>query len=362
MVGLSMFDAIRIKSSQKDYEVLFTESIFDILEGLIQEGAFLVVDSKIHSIYFKNRIAPGILGKKLFLINAEEKNKNIESSQKLIESLVANGVKRNSKIVSVGGGITQDIVCFTASILFRGVPWIFIPTTLLAQADSCIGGKSSINFQNIKNLIGTFYPPDKIYIDPTFLNSLTEDDIKSGIGEMYHYYLHSASALTKDLHLKRSEVFSNRTALVKFIRESLSIKKRIIEIDEFDCGERRKFNYGHTFGHAIEALTNYEINHGQAVTVGMDLANFLSSKLGLMSEKEYQSLKILLKANFPDFRFSDFSINEYCNLLQKDKKNVNSNLACILSKGIGKLEVYELELNSKNRDLISDYFAIEYFR
>lgn len=221
-----MSETIRIKSSHKNYEVLFTNDIYDVLRGLFEEGAFFVVDSKIYSLYLKDRIDSTVIGKKMFFIEAEEQNKNIESSQKLIESLIANGVKRNSKIVAIGGGITQDIVCFTASILFRGVPWIFIPTTLLAQADSCIGGKSSINFQNVKNLIGTFNPPDMIYIDPVFLNSLTEDDIKSGIGEMYHYYLHSASNLTEDLHSKRQEIFSNRNNLVRFIYESLTIKRK----------------------------------------------------------------------------------------------------------------------------------------
>ncbi|MBM9577304.1 3-dehydroquinate synthase [Leptospira sp. 201903070] len=357
-----MSDFIRIKSSQKNYEVVFNKDIFDVLNVLLREDTFFVVDSKIYSLYFKHWVGIDALDKRLFLIEAEEKNKNIESAQKLIENLVTGGIKRNSSIVAIGGGITQDIVCFTASILFRGVPWIFIPTTLLAQADSCIGGKSSINFKSVKNLVGTFYPPDKIYIDSIFLNSLTKDDIKSGIGEMYHYYLYSSSDLAHKLHLMREEIFLDRSLLIEFIRESLTIKKKVIEIDEFDRGERRKFNYGHTFGHAIEALTNYRINHGQAVTIGMDLANFLSYRLGFMPESDYSFIRALLKANFPEASFSDFSIDDYCNLLNKDKKNVNANLTCILSRGIGKLEVRELELNIQNRSLISEYFSTEYSR
>ncbi|TQE84051.1 AroB-related putative sugar phosphate phospholyase (cyclizing) [Leptospira noguchii] len=355
-----MFELLRIKSSLKTYEVEFTDRIYGILQDLIQEGSFLVVDSKIYSMYLKDKVDSALIDVRLFLIDAEEENKNLASSEKLIAKLVANGVKRNSQVVAIGGGITQDIVCFTASILFRGVPWIFVPTTVLAQADSCIGGKSSINFQNVKNLIGTFNPPDKIYIDSIFLGSLTEEDIKSGIGEMYHYYIHSDSDLIAELHSKRDRILSDRSLLLPFIYESLSIKKRVIEVDEFDRGERRKFNYGHTFGHAIEALTNYRINHGQAVTIGMDLANFLSCRLGLLSDKGYQSLRVLLKANFPNYRFLKFSIDEYCKLLQKDKKNTNANLTCILSRGIGELEVYEMELNSKNRDLISEYFHNEF--
>ncbi|WP_061217849.1 AroB-related putative sugar phosphate phospholyase (cyclizing) [Leptospira weilii] len=355
-----MFKIIRINSSHKNYEVLFIDDIYKLFKDLINEGRFLVIDSKIYTIYFKEYIDSTLIDKQVFLIDAEEQNKNIESSQQLIQSLVANGVKRSSKIIAIGGGITQDIVCFTASILFRGISWIFIPTTLLAQADSCIGGKSSINFQNVKNLIGTFYPPDKIYIDLIFLNSLTADDIKSGIGEIYHYYLYSASRLIQDFHLKRDQIFSNRSLLLPFIYESLSIKKKVIEIDEFDRGERRKFNYGHTFGHAIETLTNYQINHGQAVSIGMDLANFLSYKLRILSKEDYLSMKTFLKLNFPNFQFSDFQIDAYCQLLQKDKKNVNANLTCILSRGVGKLEVYEMELNHENQSLISEYFSTEF--
>ncbi|TGM56506.1 AroB-related putative sugar phosphate phospholyase (cyclizing) [Leptospira adleri] len=355
-----MSDSIRIKSSQRDYEVVFNNNIFDHLEELDKQESFFVIDTKVYSLYFKHWVGLISLEKRLFLINAEEQNKNLESAQSLIKSLVEGGVKRNSRVVAIGGGITQDIVCFTASVLYRGIPWVFIPTTLLAQADSCIGGKSSINFQSVKNLIGTFYPPEKIFIDTLFLNSLTNDDIKSGIGEMYHYFLHSASDLTQRLHLMREDVLLDRSLLIDFIRESLSIKKKVIEIDEFDRGERRKFNYGHTFGHAIETLTNYAINHGQAVTIGMDLANFLSHRLGLMSKEDYLSMRTLLRVNFPETSFVDFSIDHYCDLLKKDKKNVSINLTCILSRGAGKLEIRELELNTQIRDLITEYFSTEY--
>ncbi|EMO24095.1 AroB-related putative sugar phosphate phospholyase (cyclizing) [Leptospira santarosai] len=357
-----MSKTICINSFHKNYEVVFDDDIYKLFKELINEERFLVIDSKIYTIYFKEYIDLGLINKQVFLIDAEEQNKSIEYTQYLIQGLVANGVKRSSKIVAIGGGITQDVVCFTASILFRGISWIFIPTTLLAQADSCIGGKSSINFKNVKNLIGTFYPPDKIYISLIFLNSLTVNDIKSGVGEIYHYYFYSSSHLIHDFHLKRDEIFSDRSLFFPFIYESLSIKKEVIEIDEFDRGERRKFNYGHTFGHAIEALTNYQINHGQAVSVGMDLANFLSYKLGMLSKENYLSMKAFLKVNFPDFQFSDFQIDAYCQLLQKDKKNINANLICILSRGVGKLEVYEMELNSTNRSLILEYFHTEFIK
>src|SRR5271157_5866279 len=142
-----------------------------------------------------------------------------------------------------------DITAFVASILYRGLEWSFFPTTLLAQGDSCIGSKTSINLGDKKNLIGNFYPPSSIYIDTAFLESLETDDIKSGIGEMLHFYYYANSSYIDKLIGNYIHAISNRSTLIEYIRESLSIKKSVIEIDEFDKGERNKFNYGHTFGH-----------------------------------------------------------------------------------------------------------------
>lgn len=349
-----MSDLISIRSSTKEYRVLFGKSYTEVVKTLSANNVFFLVDRQIHTLYFSNSsILPP---DRTFIIEANEFNKTPEFVLDIIGNLVDKGVKKSASLVAIGGGIVQDITSFTASILFRGLSWIFIPTTLVAQADSCIGGKSSINFRKVKNLLGTFNPPDQIYIDTEFLNSLPEDDIKSGIGEILHYYIYSNSKFIDKIQHEYASLFTDRTLLTEHIRESLSIKKEMVEIDEFDRGPRRKFNYGHTFGHALETLTEYQINHGQAVTIGMDLANFLSLQLGFISEQQYKEMEIVLMANFPRFSIEQFDIQKYLGLLSKDKKNTNQNLTCILCKGKGNLIIHELEMNATLKTLIENYF------
>ena len=227
-------------------------------------------------------------------VSANENQKSYEGLIPIIDKLVNHGFRKNHRIVGIGGGITQDITAFTSSILFRGVDWIFFPTTLLAQGDSCIGSKTSINYKKYKNQIGGFYPPEKIYIDLKFLDTLEHKDFQSGVGEMCHYFIVSSK---KDFNFyKNSYNLLNKSssALEEIIARSLKIKKSYIEIDEFDQKERQVFNYGHTFGHAIETLTNYEIPHGIAVSFGMDIANFISIKMGFLDNKTRTEIRELL--------------------------------------------------------------------
>jgi len=266
-------------------------------------------------------------------------------------------LRRNEKLVAVGGGIIQDVTAFSASIIYRGIEWAFFPTTLLAQADSCIGSKTSINLGGKKNLIGNFYPPSDVFIDTTFLNSLTVDDIKSGIGEILHYYIYAASPLFDELISNYEMIISDRDLAIKHIRKSLKIKKSVIENDEFDRGERNKFNYGHTFGHAIESVTDYAIKHGQAVTVGMDLANYVSKKLGFMGPEIFQNLHSKLIINFPEFVWKEINLDRYFDLLSKDKKNIGSSVGCILAKDSGDLFKQQLSMDNHFKEMIHAYFA-----
>ena len=258
-----MSDKMLIKSIFRDYNVQFVGDFTYSLKALVHNHAFFIIDALVWEIY-ADRIKDMIPFERLFIVEANENNKSLEKCREIIETLVDRQVRRNEKLVAIGGGIIQDVTAFSASIIYRGIEWSFFPTTLLAQADSCIGSKTSINLGDKKNLVGNFYPPSDIFVDVTFLNSLTIDDIKSGIGEMLHYYLYAASPLFDELIREFPVIIRDRALLIKFIRESLKIKKSVIEIDEFDRGERNKFNYGHTFGHAIESATDYIIKHGQA--------------------------------------------------------------------------------------------------
>lgn len=353
-----MSDSLSIKSLFRNYDVHFVGDFTLPLQGLVDQHAFFVIDSIIWEIY-KENLKDVIPAGRILIVEADEDNKSLDKCGEIIETLVDRQVRRNEKLVAIGGGIIQDLTAFSASIIYRGIEWFFFPTTLLAQADSCIGSKTSINLGGKKNLIGNFYPPSNVLIDTTFLESLSVDDIKSGIGEILHYYIYAASPFFDELVSDYAIIIRDRNLLMKHIRESLNIKKAVIEIDEFDRSERNKFNYGHTFGHAIESITDYAINHGQAVTIGMDLANYVSMKMGFMSPDIFHNIHSKLSSNFPDYDWNKINLDRYLAFLSKDKKNIGDNVGCILSQGRGILIKQQLPMDNHFRGVIHTYFIEE---
>ena len=240
------------------------------------------------------------------------------------------GLRRDHQIVALGGGIIQDITCFLASTLLRGVPWTFIPTTLLAQCDSCIGSKSSINLGSYKNILGTFLPPKQILIDTNFLKTLDHAELCSGVGEMLKVHgLHSDQAFG-ELMSEYDQLFKNDELMLKRIRTSLEIKRGFIEADEFDRGIRNLLNYGHSFGHAVESATNFAIPHGVAVSLGLDMANFMSEKLGFSADGFFKLAHPTLKKNYRDFLAVKIPLEKMLTAISRDKKNTASAMVLIL--------------------------------
>lgn len=351
-----MFDRMTIQSRLKNYDVSFVgDAATHMAEYLDKVSSILIFDSYVFDLY-KDSFAPLLSKYRFIKIDCSEGTKTMDYSQQVIRELLKLNVRTNDMLVAIGGGITQDIVAFISSIIFRGVKWIFYPTTLLAQADSCIGSKSSINFDSYKNLIGTFTPPDNIFISFRFLETLSESDIRSGIGEMLHYFLNDGIEDATELMAQYQTLLINRNALSPFIKKSLSIKRKIIEVDEFDTKIRHIFNYGHTFGHAIEAISNYAIPHGQAITVGMDLANHLSLNRNMIDQSCFNEMHELLIINMPSFWIDENNIEEYCQALSKDKKNIGNKLGCILTRGAGKMEKCFLDIDDHFRNELLNYF------
>lgn len=345
-----------IKSRFVDYEVCFVDDFSTELSQLNKEESFILIDRKVFDLYRK-KIESVFPEERIIFIEGIEENKSLDYCQHLIKTLLTKNVRRNYTLIAVGGGITQDITAFTASILFRGIKWSFFPTTLLAQADSCIGSKTSINLDEYKNLLGGFYPPVKIFMDLKFLESLPVDEIKSGIGEILHFYFVDGNELLEGLMQNYNRLLTSPMELEKYIIKSLKIKKKMIEIDEFDKNKRNIFNYGHTFGHAIETITAYGINHGQAVTIGMDMANYISLNIGLLSKTSFESMHKILAVNFPSFYFHDDMVGGYLKALSKDKKNIGNNLVCILSSGKGAMEKVQIPFDDKLKNMIQSYFS-----
>ena len=351
-----MYKSFEVKSKVVgSYKVSFINDIkIQLTELTKNNGAIFVIDEKLFE-FFLDDFSCILKTNRVIKIISNENNKTIDYTQEVIRNLIKLNVRKNDTLVAIGGGITQDIVAFISSILYRGLEWIFFPTTLLAQCDSCIGSKSSINLDQFKNLIGTFNPPQRIYIYNKFLTTLSISEIRSGIGEMLHYFFTDGIDLAKEISNQYSELLIDRSLLPYFISNSLQIKKRTIELDEFDTSIRHIFNYGHTFGHAIEAITNYSIPHGQAISIGMDLANYISLKMGILSKIDFEIMHDILIKNIPTFYFTEENIEEYCFALSKDKKNKGNKLGCILCNGPGKVEKIFIDIDDKLKNIIINY-------
>ncbi len=334
----------RVKASRGDYEVQFVSNISESLGAELTENDRLIVDANVARIH-ESVIGPAMAICKHRIIDPNENEKSYSSIGETIDWLIRGGYRRSGRIVAIGGGIIQDISAFAASILYRGVDWMFVPTNLLSQCDSCIGSKTSVNFGAFKNQLGGFHPPRKVLIDGCFLKSLGETEIRSGLGEMMHYFLIDGRESFERLSSSFDKALSDAVELQMLIGHSLAIKKRMIEIDEFDEGPRNIFNYGHSFGHALESYSGYSIPHGIAISYGMDIANRLSWKLKMIDEREFLEMRSLLSRNWVSFPTEEMDVEAFISLMSKDKKNVDQNLRVILTNGIGRMCIQKVPID-----------------
>jgi 3-dehydroquinate synthase len=323
-----------IRSHRGPYTVFFDDTLRSNTDPLFEGEPHFLIDSNVVRLYGVG-LRSIIDHPHTIVIEATEKNKSIEKVIPVLERLVQNRVRRDHVLVAIGGGIIQDITCFIASNLLRGVPWRFVPTTLLSQADSCIGSKSSINLGTTKNILGTFNPPEKIYIDEGFLDTLEDKDIRSGIGEIIKVHAIDGVAAFDRLAGELDQLLLDRVVLRSYIQSALLIKQRFIEEDEFDQGIRNIFNYGHSFGHAIESATNYAIPHGIAVAVGMDMANYIAVERGLLSREHFIRMQPALRKIYSGYEKMSIPIDNLIPALLKDKKNVGAMLGLVFPVGEG---------------------------
>ena len=336
---------MKIQSKIKEYSVDLTNDLLKkkefILSNLKYDRLFYFVDGNVNRIY-KEQLKQFIGDDFSVIIEAEETNKEYVKLGQYYTALIENRFKRNDVLITIGGGILQDISGFIASTLYRGIKWIFIPTTLLAQADSCIGSKTSINFGDSKNLIGSFYPPDNIYIDSDFCQTLTDEYFNSGLGEVIKFHLMSDSEGYKRLiKYLGSPDLHEKELLGEIIKSTLLIKKSYFEEDEFDTGRRNLLNYGHCFGHALESASDFAVCHGEAVLIGMGFANLLSLNRGIMTEHKYKEYEQIFQRYYPRFDLAGISVDDLIKYMKRDKKRVGSDLTMILSRDIGEQVKYD---------------------
>lgn len=317
----------------KQYVLIAKEEIFSSLN---YGRLFYFIDENFYHLY-KEKLDEFIGNDFKLIIDADEHNKEYGKLTEYFQALIDARFTRKDMLVTFGGGVLQDLSGFIASTLYRGIKWMFFPTTLLAQADSCIGSKTSINFGDSKNLIGSFYPPDQIYIDPTFTQTLTDADFNSGLGEIIKFHILSDRErypmLTK--YLTEGNIRNNQY-FHEVVESTLAIKRSYFEQDEFDTGIRNLLNYGHCYGHALESVTNFGVAHGEAVLIGMGLANIISLRRGLMSQQVYDELEQVFYPYYPNFNLKAVSIEGLIDYMKKDKKRISPvDLTMIIGRDVG---------------------------
>ncbi|CAA7613632.1 3-dehydroquinate synthetase [Candidatus Terasakiella magnetica] len=311
---------LTIQSHTGPYCARFDEDGLERLDADVPAGAHFIIDAKVADLY-RPRMAHILASASVLLIEAVEPAKSLERFPAYVEHLVAQGLRRDHVLIAIGGGIIQDITCFLSATMLRGVPWRFYPTTLLAQCDSCIGSKSSINCGAAKNILGTFTPPREVVISTRFLDTLDLRDLRSGIGEMLKVHAIAGPEVFADFAARYDSMLAGRPEMIKAIRRALEIKQGYIEGDEFDQGPRLVFNLGHSFGHAMEAATDFAIPHGIAVSIGLDMANWMSSALKIGTEAHWRAGHGVLKKNYRGFETTPIPLDRFLAALAKDKKN-----------------------------------------
>jgi len=339
-----------VKTKSKNYPIYFGNNVLNDVGNLIKKKHSSV---KKVCVISDNKLPKFILNKlsislkkydlKVFKINASEKNKNLNTANKIIEQLLKENFNRSDCIISLGGGIIGDLSAFIASLTKRGTKFINIPTTLLAQVDASIGGKTGINSSQGKNLIGTFYQPDLVISDILVLKTLPRREMISGYGEILKHalILDTKFFLWLKKNGKKIILGDDNILLGQAIIKSCKIKNKIVNKDEKENNLRMVLNFGHTFAHGFEAAKKFSniINHGEAVLLGMMVASELSYEMNMLPLKDLLSLKRhYLDLNLPmniKKIFKRSEVNKIVNFMKKDKKNMSKKINLILLKKIG---------------------------
>lgn len=293
--------------------------------------------SALHGKRFLNALSEMEIQCDMIEFPAGETSKNINVTLDIIRKLLNLGVDRKSVLIALGGGVVGDIVGFVASTYMRGIPYIQVPTTLLAQVDSSIGGKTGLDLPEGKNLLGSFFQPKGVFIDLSFLQTLPRREFSNGMAEIVKYGIIEDTEL---FNLLESEVKAVRdcdmTLMEMIIGRSCRIKKSIVEIDEKEAGIRRILNFGHTIGHAIEAESDYLLSHGEAVSIGMAAAADISEKLRYLPSGDRERIENLIEALGLPCRIPGYlSTEKIMSRLKTDKKKHGDFINFVLLKKIG---------------------------
>jgi len=327
------------------YEICIGHNISDRIQMIIAKNNcasryVVVTDSNVsplHGERFLTTLKSMGLTVDMIEIPEGEASKNINTVLDIAKKLIKMGIDRKSALIALGGGVVGDIVGFVASTYMRGIPYYQIPTTLLAQVDSSIGGKTAIDLPEGKNLLGTFYQPKEVFIDLSFLDTLPSSEFKNGMAEIIKYGIIDDTELFSLLESEAKAIMDRDMSILSLIiGKSCKIKKNIIEIDEKETGLRRILNFGHTIGHAIEAQSDYSISHGDGVSIGMIAAARISEKLKHLSGQDREKIENLITTyDLPCRIPRSIETGEIVSRLRVDKKKEGDTVKFVLLKKLG---------------------------
>ena len=344
---------LSINLSQKQYSIMIKKNLLtEIGEHLhstySNKKIAVVTDTTVDALYgnllIKSLSSQGFSVTKI-VIPVGEKSKSMTMLEYLYGEFLDFKLSRSDLIIAFGGGVVGDLVGFAAATFLRGVPYIQIPTTLLAQIDSSVGGKVAVNLPNGKNLIGTFYHPEAVYIDPALLSTLPMRVLRDGIAEVIKYSAISETELFNDLsrYQNEQEFLANVESV---ITTCCQIKQTFVEKDEKDTGVRMTLNFGHTIGHGIENYFNYETyTHGEGVAIGMARITAASEALGLTKPGTAAALIELIEKYGLPITATDYNPKALLESITLDKKNTNNALHIILLESIGKTLIHKIKID-----------------
>jgi 3-dehydroquinate synthase len=321
---------VEVTTPNKNYEILI-----DNLPEITQDTKVAIITNPTVSGLHIHKLVSKLKAKELHIVTLPdgEEYKNFESINFGLDRLFDAKFDRNSVLIAFGGGVIGDMTGFMASIFLRGIKFIQIPTTLLSMVDSSVGGKTGINNKYGKNLIGAFYQPEAVYIDPSFLETLPKREFAAGMAEVIKMAVMFDKVFFENIK-------DSKLTIEEIIRNSVELKADVVNQDEKEKGVRSVLNYGHTFGHVIENLTNYSTYlHGEAVAIGMVMANKLANKLGYLSETEEKEIKKCLEENNLPTTFKIENVEDFYEHFFADKKTLNNSIKFIIPNGIGNYKI-----------------------
>ena len=327
------------------YPICFEEDFSNLAqvmkeEGLVDRKICIVTDSNVGPLYEESvrqvlsEVSSDI---SVFTFEAGEKNKNLNTVSALYQVLIKNGLDRKSLLVALGGGVVGDLTGFGAATYLRGIDFIQVPTTLLAQVDSSVGGKTGVDFQQYKNMVGAFHQPRLVYMNLSTLSSLPAEQFACGMGEILKTGLICDGDFFRYVCCEQKEIKKlDMKQIAIMVRRCCEIKAGVVERDPKEQGERALLNLGHTVGHAVEKLKNFTLPHGQCVGVGLVAAAYLSMKRGLLTREEYQEICQGCSDYDLPVHVEGLISEEVLSATKKDKKMEQGHIRFILMDGIGK--------------------------